>query len=188
MAQMDKPSLSNTSTGVKVTWEKASGASGYYIYRKTGSGDKEKIKTITSGSTVTYTDTAANTNGTKYTYYVYAYKTVGDTKYKSYTSSGAVKYYVSKLTISSITSSTAGKLTVKWGKNSKATGYQIYYSTSSSFDSYKSVTISDPATVSKTISSLTSGKTYYVKVRAYKTVSSTKYYSPWSSVKSVKVK
>ena len=188
MAQMDKPSLSNTSTGVKVTWEKASGASGYYIYRKTGSGDKEKIKTITSGSTLTYTDTAAKTNGTKYTYYVYAYKTVDDTKYKSYTSSGAVKYYMSKLTISSLTSNTAGKLTVKWGKNSKATGYQIYYSTSSSFSNYKSVTISDPATVSKTISSLTSGKTYYVKVRAYKTVSSTKYYSPWSSVKSVKVK
>ena len=188
MAQMDKPSLSNTSTGVKVSWTKVSGASGYYIYRKTGSGDKEKIKTITSGSTVTYTDTAANTNGTKYTYYVYAYKTVDDTKYKSYTSSGAVKYYVSKLTISSLASSTAKKLTVKWGKNSKATGYQIYYSTSSSFSSYKSVTISDPATVSKTISSLTSGKTYYVKVRAYKTVSSTKYYSPWSSVKSVKVK
>ena len=34
---------------------------------------------------------------------------------------------------------------------------------------------------------LTKGKTYYVRVRSYKTVSGTKYYSAWSSKKSVKI-
>ncbi len=47
--------------------------------------------------------------------------------------------------------------------------------------------MSSASTVSKTISSLTKGKTYYVRIRTYKTVSGTKYYSAWSSTKSVKI-
>ena len=78
-------------------------------------------------------------------------------------------------------------MTVKWGKNSKATGYQIQYSTGSSFSSYKTVTVSGASSVSRVIGSLTKGKTYYVRVRAYKTVSGTKYYSAWSAKKSVKI-
>ena len=35
---------------------------------------------------------------------------------------------------------------------------------------------------------LKSGKTYYVRVRAYKTVDKQNYYSAWSAVKRVKVK
>jgi hypothetical protein len=40
----------------------------------------------------------------------------------------------------------------------------------------------------KTVKSLLKGKTYYVRVRAYKTVGKVNYYSAWSSVKSVTVK
>ena len=36
--------------------------------------------------------------------------------------------------------------------------------------------------------SASSGKTYYIKVRAYKTVNGKKYYGNWSTVKKVKVK
>ena len=43
------------------------------------------------------------------------------------------------------------------------------------------------STVSKVISSLTKGKTYYVRVRTYKTVSGTKYTSAWSASKKVKI-
>jgi hypothetical protein len=75
---------------------------------------------------------------------------------------------------------------VKWGKNTKATGYQIQYSTSSTFASgKKTVTVKGAANVSKTISSLTAKKKYYVRVRAYKTVSGKNYYSAWSAVKNV---
>ena len=38
------------------------------------------------------------------------------------------------------------------------------------------------------ITGLKKGKTYYVKVRTYKTVKGKKYYSGWSKVKTVKVK
>ena len=90
--------------------------------------------------------------------------------------------------ISSVTNSASKKMTVKWGKNAKATGYQIQYSLSSSFASgNKAVTITSTSTVSRVIGNLTKGKTYYVRIRTYKTVGSAKYWSEWSSKKSVKI-
>lgn len=78
--------------------------------------------------------------------------------------------------------------TVSWKKHSTATGYQIQYSISSKFTSAKTVTISKNSTVSKTIKSLKSNKKYYVRIRAYKTIDGKKYYSSWSSAKTVKTK
>ncbi len=89
----------------------------------------------------------------------------------------------------SISSLTAGEyaFTVKYTKKTtQVTGYQIQYSTSSSFSSTTTVTVTSNTTVSKKISSLKPNKKYYVRVRTYKTVSGTKYYSGWSDSKSVK--
>lgn len=78
---------------------------------------------------------------------------------------------------------------VEWGKKTtQSTGYQIRYSTSKSFSTYKDVLIEKDTTTSKTIKKLKSKKTYYVKVRTYKVTDGKKYYSSWSSVKSVKTK
>ncbi len=178
-------SLTNTSSGVKVKWSKVTGASGYYIYRKTGSGSYKKVKTITKASTTSWTDTSIKSkNGTKYTYKVVPYS--GSTK-----GSGTAKTTVrlSGVTLSSAKSASSKKLTVKWKKNSKASGYQIQYSTSSTFaKGNETVKVSGSSKISKTISKLTKNKTYYVRVRAYKTVSGKTYYSAWSSVKKAKVK
>ena len=169
----------NLDTGVKITWKKVTGATGYKVYR-----GSTLVKTITSGSTVTYTDKAANTNGTKYVFKVVAKAGTGD----STLSKSVTTYRVSRPAISSLTNSAAGKMNVKWAKNAKATGYEIMYSTSKSFASgNKTVKITSKATVSKVIGSLTKGKPYYVKIRTYKTVSGTKYYSTWSAVKNVKI-
>lgn len=69
--------LKSTQKGkVKISWKKVSGASGYVVYRKSSSGGKwTSIKTITSGSTTSYTASAAS----KKTYYytVRAYRKVG---------------------------------------------------------------------------------------------------------------
>ena len=169
----------NQATGIKLTWKKVTGANGYKVYR-----GSTLIKTITSGSTVTFADTAANTNGTKYTYKVVSKGTTGD----STLSKSVAVYRVARPVISSATNSAASKMTVKWGKNAKANGYQIQYSLSSSFASgNKAVTITSASTVSRVIGSLTKGKTYYVRIRTYKTVGSTKYWSEWSAKKSVKI-
>ena len=53
---------------------------------------------------------------------------------------------------------------------------------------HKTVTITKNTTVSRTIGSLTKGKTYYVRVRSFKTVNGKKYCSAWSAIKVVTVK
>ena len=92
----------------------------------------------------------------------------------------------------SISKLTAGKkaFTVKWAKKqAQVTGYEIQYSTSSSFaKGNKTVKVTSAKTVSKTISKLTGGKKYYVRIRTYKTVGKTPYYSDWSAKKSVTTK
>ncbi len=170
---------SNLATGIKLTWKAVTGANGYKIYR-----NSTLVKTITSGSTVTFTDTKANTNGTKYTYKVVAKASTGD----STLSKSRIFYRLARPAISSATNSAASKMTVKWGKNANATGYEIQYSTSKTFASgNKTVTAAGASTVSKVIASLTKGKTYYVRIRSCKTVNNVKYISAWSATKSLKI-
>lgn len=76
-------------------------------------------------------------------------------------------------------------VTAKSQKASGVTGYQIAYRQSTS-KTYKTVRTTGNV---KTFKSLKKGKKYYVKVRAYKKVSGSKYlYGSYSSVKSVRVK
>ncbi|MCC7570550.1 fibronectin type III domain-containing protein [Candidatus Micrarchaeota archaeon] len=94
-----------------------------------------------------------------------------------------VKTSISKLTPRS------KKIVVKWKKKTaQVSGYQIYCSTSSKFSNSKKITVSKATQVSKTISKLKGKKTYYVKIRTYKKVGSTKYYSAWSAAKKTKTK
>jgi len=173
-----KLTAASQAKGIKLTWAKVAGANGYIIYRNT-----KKVKTITSGSTVTWTDTGANTNGTKYTFKVVAKAATGT----SALSKSLVTYHVSRPAISSAANTAAKKMTVKWKKNAKASGYEIQYTLKSSFSGAKSVKITKAATVSKVIGGLQKGKTYYIRIRTYKTVGKTKYYSAWSASKKLKI-
>ena len=91
----------------------------------------------------------------------------------------------------SVSKLTAGKKSIAVNiskKSTQVTGYQIQYSTSKKFTSAKTKTISSYKTTKYTLKSLSAKKTYYVRVRTYKKVGSTTYYSDWSSAKSVKTK
>ena len=172
-------SISNATKGMKVSWNKINGAEGYVIYRASGNGSYKAIKTITNVNTLSYTDTGATTNGSKYTYAVRGYK--GSVK-SDYTGKSAYCVTPSKLTYAKNTASK--KMTVKWNRNTKVTGYQVSYKTGKT---EKTVTIKSNKTLSTVIKSLKKGSTYSVKVRGYKTVSGVNYYSAWSSAKNVKV-
>ena len=170
----------NQATGIKLTWKKVAGANAYFIYR-----GSTQIAAIKNGSTVTYTDKKANTNGTKYTYKIIASASATG---RSTLSKSVTTYCVARPAISTLTNSAASKMTVKWCKNAKATGYQIQYCPDKTFKTgNKSVNVTSVSTVSKAIGSLAKGKTYYVRIRTYKTAGSTKYFSAWSAVKSVKI-
>ena len=84
---------------------------------------------------------------------------------------------------------------VKWKKQSKKmskshiTGYQICLATNSKFTKgRKTVTVKGYTKKSKKVKGLKAKKKYYVKVRTYKRISGTNYYSPWSKVKTVKTR
>ena len=75
------------------------------------------------------------------------------------------------------------KLTVTWKKSSGASGYQLQYATKKDFSNAKKSTVKKAATVKATLKKLKAKKTYYVRIRAYKKVKGTTYYSAWVSAK-----
>ena len=80
------------------------------------------------------------------------------------------------------------KADIQWKKNGSATGYEVQYSTNKTFKSgVKTKSITNASTIKYTATGLTSQKTYYVRVRAYKTVGKKKLYSSWSGIKTVKI-
>lgn len=180
--------VENVSGGVKLTWKKASGVNGYYVYRQTGKGKFVKVKTVKGASSLSFKDTAAKKNGTKYTYKVRAYKSVSGKTYTSSYSSAKATCYVSAPKCKSVSNVKGKKMKVVYSKNAKATGYQIQYSVKSSFKGAKTVKVKGVKNVSKVISKLTKGKKYYVRVRGYKVSGGKTYTSAWSAKKAVSIK
>ena len=80
----------------------------------------------------------------------------------------------------------AAQLTVKWNKNKKVSGYEFVYADNKNFKKAKTVRKSNATTY--TVKKLKTGKTYYVKARAYKTVAGKQIYGAFSSVKKATIK
>ena len=84
---------------------------------------------------------------------------------------------------------------VRWKKQaakmstSRITGYQIQAATNAGFtQNVKTVTVKGYKKTSKKIKGLKAKKKYYVRIRTYKTVNGTKYYSAWSKARTVKTR
>lgn len=77
---------------------------------------------------------------------------------------------------------------LNWKTITGSTGYQIQYSTSKNFAKAKTVKIAGAKKYSTTIKKLISKKTYYVRVRAYRTANRKTVYGAWSGSKKVVVK
>ena len=82
----------------------------------------------------------------------------------------------------------AKKATLKWNKQTGATGYIVYMATSKSGKFSKIATLKGNSKISYTKTGLTKGKTYYFKVCAYTTAGGKNINGTFSAVKSVKVK
>lgn len=174
--------LTNTKTGVKVTWKECKNAAGYNVWRKVSSGKYEKIA-VTDGNVFEYLDTKA-TEGKTYSYKVEAF-------YGNVTKACKAAKKIRRMkavTIKSVTNVSGKKMKVTYAKYSKGNGYEIQYSTKSNFSNAKSAFVDSYKTTSKKISGLKSGKKYYVRIRSvYETSSGTEYYGAWSSTKKVKI-
>ncbi len=149
----------NNSGAVNVSWGKISGAKGYVIYKKTGSGSYKKLTTVKSGSTVSYKDKSVK-NGTKYSYYVKSYN--GST-YSGYKSGVSVVFISAPATK---TATKNGYVSVSWNRIGNAKSYVIYRKAGSG--SYKKLTtVKSGSTVSYSDKSVKSGTKYSYYVKAY---------------------
>ena len=153
-------SASNITAGVQIKWAKTAGATGYVVYRKTGTGSWSRIATIKSGSTTSYTDKSAK-SGTNYSYTVRAYN--GSTM-SDWHNSKAVK----RLSNPAVTSAskTSNGINVKWSKVTGATGYVVYRKTANGSWS-RIANIKSGSTTSYTDTKASKGVTYTYTVRAY---------------------
>ena len=159
---------------VALTWKKVSQAEGYLIYRKDSEDGKyNQIGKVTSGKTLTYTDTVKSNNKT-YTYKIQAYNTNnGKQGVGAYSSTKSAKT-LAKAKITGITSSDEEVLKISWKKVSGAKGYIISRSTSKNSGYKKIDTVTGKTSYSD--DTVKAGKTYYYKVEAYNVNSGTKGY------------
>ena len=184
---VEKPAaITSASAGygsVKLTWKKVEGVSGYRIYRSASlNGTYSLVKTISSDSTVTYTNKSL-TCGTRYYYKIRAYRTIeGNNYFSDYTSVVNAKPIPAQASVT-LKKTASTKVKVSWKKVSGASGYRIYRSTSKNGTYKKVKSITNGSKLTWTNTKLKKKKTYYYKVRAYRKVDSKNIYGAYSAVK-----
>lgn len=172
--------ISNKSIGINLNWKRVLGAKSIVIYRKKSGGKYTKLATIGSKN-ISYLDKKVN-EGTTYKYKVEAKN--GKVNSVGYTDN---IYRIGKIRFSP-SNSKSKTATMKISRNKLVTGYQFMYSSSKNFSNSKTVRIVNNKITICNIKKLIKGKSYYFKVRGYKTKTGTTYFGDWSSVKQLKIK
>ena len=166
-----------SAAAIKLTWNKVSGANGYIVYRNIN-GKWKRVGNVTTNSF--YEGKLAS--GTNYKYAVRAYKTINGKEVLS-SSYPTLLTSTNPATVNFKLTAGSKKATVSWNKVNGATGYIVYYKTSAN-GSWQRLKTTTGTSYTKT--GLTSGKTYYFTVKAYKTTGG-KTYNGTFVTKSVKV-
>lgn len=185
---------SSKTSSITLSWNKVTGAKGYEIWRYNSSSKTyKKLKTITSGSTLSYTNSNL-LSASQYKYKIRSYKTVkiDNKNIKYYGKFTKVITAQTKLATPSITLSNPkkGSVRITWKNTaSKSNGYEIYRATSKNGKYTKITTINDNNKKTYIDNRVISNKTYYYKIRSYKQLNSkNKIYSSFSTVKYIKIK
>ena len=173
----------NVKTSITLTWDKIDGVTGYRVYRYNPATKKYAFLKQVAGSTNnTYTDKSL-TAGTQYRYRVRAYVKVNNVnsygkysaKYKTYTKfkKAALKTKAGKK-----------KATLSWKKITGVTGYRVYMKNRKG--KYAKIKeLKGAGKIKYTKTGLKRGKTYYFRVRAFKTVNGSNIYGAYSTIKTV---
>ena len=140
---------------IKLTWNKASGASGYKIYRRTAKGRYVCIKTVKSGTT-SYVDKTVK-SGNRYYCCVKAYN---GNVLSGYTEASIL--YI-KAPVVTVRKSAQG-VKLSWKKSAGAKKYIVYRKTPTG--KYRAVKTVTAKTLSWTDKTAKKGQTYYYIVKA----------------------
>ncbi|MCI8482720.1 MAG: fibronectin type III domain-containing protein [Lachnospiraceae bacterium] len=108
----------------------------------------------------------------------------------NYTGSKEVTFKINpqKAAFQEVKNKSQRKVKLTWKRDKNVTGYEIYRSTQKTKNYKRIKTIKKNKTTSYTDQGVIKGKTYYYKIRSYKTVNHKKYCSSYSKVKQVKIK
>ncbi len=166
-----KVKAASKTNGVTVTWNKVSGAKGYYVYRKVPGSGWKKIYTVKSGKTVSYTDKSVK-NRNKYEYTVRA---VNGSFSSYYQKPGPQVFYITTPKLKSVSSSRSG-CKITYSTVSGCDGYYIYRRTTNCSWSHIG-TVKGSKKSSYTDKKAKKGKTYIYTVRAYDGKYRSAYYS-----------
>lgn len=111
-------------------------------------------------------------------------------KFQNYTFTAVWAKNISKAKVKKVVNLKGAKAKVTWKKVKSSNGYEVQYATNKKFNSkgrVKTVTVkSSKKTV--IVKRLTKKKTYYFRIRAYKTVQKKNVYGAWSKTQKVKIK
>lgn len=114
-------SVSNTATGVKVSWDKVEGAEKYRLFYKTDGGS---WKGIVNTASTSYTWTGAK-SGTEYAFTVRCVADDGSFK-SGYDPTGKSIKYIAAPKISNVVCAEKG-VKISWGKVTGADKYRVFY-------------------------------------------------------------
>ena len=155
--------IANASTGMKLTWNKITGAKNYIIYRSEYTGGKwsgwKKISTV--GAVTSTVDTTAKSGVN----YKYAVKAVNGASTGAYKESAKLLYLAEpKTTISNASNG----IKVSWTKSAGAKGYTVYRSeyTKGKWSSWKTMGTAAATKTSWVDKSAKAGVQYRYTVRA----------------------
>jgi lactocepin len=183
-----KPSISAKSASynsIKISWKKTSRATKYQIYRATSKNGT--YKKIGETSSVNYINKNVDTGKTYY-YKVKAYYKKGSTVvYSSFSDVKSAKAVLGAPAKPKAKKASATSIKLGWSKVTGASGYEIVRCETKTGTYTLAATVKGGTKTSYTNVKLTKGKTYYYKIRAYRTVGGKKVYSGYSSIVSAKL-
>ena len=168
----------NGKTKFELSWTKVEGATRYLVYRKSNTEGWKKVLTL-GGDVTTYTTSSMVPN--TYTYMIKAARY--DSKERTQTNgsnevSGTSTF---EKPIVNVKRRTSNSVELSWNQVEGVVYYEIYRATQQNGTYHKLITTKATNYVN---SSLSKGKTYYYKVRGYRSYHNQKVYSTFSEVKS----
>lgn len=166
---------------IKLAWTSQSYADGYQICNA-----QNKVIATTANTSYTVKNLKSCTTY-KYKVRSYVNNADGSMAYGDFSTAVSAKTLLNTPKLKA-KSTKKGVVTLTWSKVSKATGYEIYYSTKRNGIYTKLKTVSSSSKRVYYDRGLATGEKYYYTIRAYRKVNGVKTYSNYNTIKAVTVK
>ena len=203
---LDKTTITgfyNSVKGADIRWTYVANCEGYKVYRFRAAEGETLVAEIEDSRILQCYDPAIRDNcwGRVYTYYIYPISYSAAYPPRGEKSESVTLQRLAPMKIVSFKNNTAGAIDLAWTctvNDNKAYGYEIQYATSKTDlfgqkGTFKKISVNGRNSLTKKISGLSKGQTYYFRIRCYVnythsvTGKQTKTWSQYSDVVSVKI-